>query len=131
MSIKRELSNLRDADLWSILLFALTRLKNDAEYSALSELAYVLDRKNMLRLCEYFGGQTIRIPTADELEYLIYGMLLYQYVDIEHQSFEGALNSIAQQSKFENKFEKKELKKFYQTLKETLSSYEFETRSSI
>ena len=84
MSIKQELEKLKAPDLWSLMLFVLYKVRDIPEYSSLSELAYVLDEKNMLRLCEYFGGTTITIPTIDEMEKMIYGLLLYYYV--EHQN---------------------------------------------
>ena len=81
--IKQNLDNLKSADIYSMILFALYKLIDIPEYSALSELAYVLDRKNLLNLCEYFGGITIKIPTIDELTELTDALLLYQYVKID------------------------------------------------
>ena len=95
MSIKSELGKLRDQDLWSIMLFVLYKVREVPEYSALSELAYILDKKNMLKLCEYFGGCTITIPKIEELENMIYGLLLYQYADVEHILFEDAVELIS------------------------------------
>lgn len=74
---KVELDTLRDKDIYSLVMFALFKLRDIPEYSSLSELAYVLDRENMLKLCEYFGGLTIRIPTIDELESILYSLVLY------------------------------------------------------
>ena len=82
MKIKENLLTLHDMDRWSLILFVLYKLKNIPEYSTISELAYVLDKDNLLKLCEYFGGITIKIPTVDELELLIYSLVLYQYVNI-------------------------------------------------
>jgi hypothetical protein len=47
------------------------------DYMVLSELVYVLDKDNLLKLCEYFGGSTIKIPTIKELESIVYSLLLY------------------------------------------------------
>lgn len=69
------------------------------EYSSLSELVYVLDKENLLNLCEFFGGQTIYIPTIDELETLTYSLLLYHYVKIEHMEYSEALKLIGHESK--------------------------------
>ena len=71
MSINKELSKLKETDIWSLLMFVLYKVKDTEEYSSLSELSYVLDKRNMLKLCEYFGGSTLYIPTIDELERLI------------------------------------------------------------
>ena len=77
---KVEIDTLRDKDLYSLVLFALFKLRDIPEYSALSELAYILDKDNMLKLCEYFGGLTLKIPTIEELEGILYSLVLYQQV---------------------------------------------------
>ena len=65
MTIKEELNQLKETDVYSMLLFVLYKMRGIEEYSILSELAYILDKKNLLNLCEYFGGLTIKIPTID------------------------------------------------------------------
>ena len=87
MSIKRELDNLTEADIYSLMLFALYKTNELPEYSSLSQLSYILDKDNLLKLCEYFGGTTIRIPTVSELELLLNSLLVYQLVDIEKQNY--------------------------------------------
>ena len=96
------------------------------EYSSISELAYVLDKKNLLNLCEYFGGQTITIPTIDELESLIYSLLLYQYVKIEHMDYNEAIQLIGHESK-----DLRAVKANYRKLVEVLDDYTFQVRSDI
>lgn len=58
------------------------------EYSSIAELVYILDKDNMLNLCEYFGGQTIKIPTIKELESLVYSLLLFQYTKIDNMDYD-------------------------------------------
>jgi len=77
-----ELLSIKELDIYSLILFALFKLRDIPDYLVLSELIYVLDKDSMLKLCEYFGGTTIHIPTIDELESILYSLLLYQYVDI-------------------------------------------------
>lgn len=89
--IKKELQKLNDTDLWSLMLFVLYKVKEVPEFAGLSELAYVLDKKNMLKLCEYFGGTTITVPRVEEMEELIYSLLLYQYVKIDGIEFDDAI----------------------------------------
>lgn len=89
--IKKELQKLNDTDLWSLMLFVLYKVKEIPEYSGISELAYVLDKKNMLKLCEYFGGTTIHVPRVEEFEEMLYTLLLYQYTKIENISFDDAI----------------------------------------
>ena len=68
---KDSLKQLNSSDTYSLILFCLYKIKNNEKYSTLSELAYVLDKDNLLKLCEYFGGLTIKIPTIDEIESLV------------------------------------------------------------
>ena len=126
MAIKNELQKLKQVDIWSLMLFVLYNFQKVPEYSALSELAYILDEKNMLKLCEYFGGQTIHIPTIDQLEETIYGMLLYQYVDIEKIPMEEAIKLIRA-----DKSKEKAIKNNYKSLKYVLTNYELSSRSKL
>lgn len=122
MSIRSELSKFNETDIWSLLLFVLYKIKDTAEFSAISELAFVLDKKNLLKLCEYFGGCTITIPTVDELESMIYGLLLYQYIDIEGLEFNDALHKLSGTS------DQQKAKKAYRGIKDVLSNYEISSR---
>lgn len=126
MSIKEELLQLKQTDIWSLMLFVLYNFQTVPEYSSISELAYVLDEKNMLKFCEYFGGQTIKVPTIDELEHTLYAMLIYQYVDIEHVSLEESLQLLKV-----DKIKQKEIKSCYLTLKKVLNNYSFSSRSHL
>jgi len=123
MRIKTELGKLKESDLWSLILFVLFKVKDIPEYSCLSELAYILDQKNMLKLCEYFGGCTITIPTVEEFENIVYGLLLYQYVVIEKINYDNALEMVAR-----NNIDMKEVKKSYLKIQEVLEQYEFTSR---
>lgn len=91
MKVKSEIQNLNKDDLFSLILFTLYQLTGNPEYTVSSELAYVLDRKNFLRLCEYFGGITIRIPTISEIEELTCALLVYQFANIDQLPLEEAL----------------------------------------
>lgn len=126
MSIRTELEKLKQVDIWSLMLFVLYNFQKLPEYSALSELAYILDHKNLLKLCEYFGGQTITIPTIDQLEETIYGMLLYQYVDIEKMDEKDAVLLLRV-----DKSKEKTIKNCYRALKYILSNYELSAREHI
>ena len=126
MPIKQELTKLKKIDIWSLMLFVLYNFQKIPEYSAISELAYVLDEKNMLKLCEYFGGQTIKIPTIDELEITLYAMLLYQYIDVEKLSEEDALSAITIDRSL-----LKPVKACYSTMKNTLKNYNITSRGTL
>ena len=120
MTIKEELNNLKETDVYSMLLFVLYKMKNIEEYSVLSELAYVLDKQNLLNLCEYFGGLTIKIPTIDELESLLNSLLLYQYIEIDGLSYEDAVKKIGFES-----YDLRKVKKDYLKIVNILNNYSF------
>ena len=93
-TINTKLNNLKESDMWNFILFTLFKLRELPEYSAISELAYVLDKQNLINLCEYFGGLTLTIPTIDDLELTIQALLVYQYVECDHMSFEQAIQKL-------------------------------------
>lgn len=118
--IRTNIENLKQVDFYSLLLFALYKSTDIPEYSSLSQLAYVLDKNNLLNLCEYFGGQTITIPTISEMESLIYSLLLYQYVKIDGMDYEKACELIGHEST-----ELRQVKKHFHELCEVLEHYTF------
>ena len=120
MKIKEELSKLKEMDIYSLILFALFKLRDTEEYSTLSELAFILDKENLLKLCEFFGGVTLTIPTIDELENMVYSLVLYQYVDIDNMNYDDAIKVIGHKSK-----DLRAVKSNYNNLKEILSKYNF------
>ena len=126
MSIKQELQKLKEPDIWGFMLFALYKIKEIPEYSSISEMAYILDKSNFLRLCEYFGGCTIKIPTVQEIELLLYGLLLYQYVEIDKIPINDAF--ILMQN---SDYSVKEIKNSYNKIKELLTNYELSNRTSV
>lgn len=91
---KQDLEKLKETDIYSLILFALYKMHEIPEYSSLSELAYALDKNSLLNLCELFGGQTITIPTVEELESITYSLVLYQLTAIENIDYEDALNTL-------------------------------------
>ena len=95
-------------------------MTDNPEYSSISQLSYVLDKDNLLNLCVYFGGQTIKIPTTYELESLVYALLLYQHVKIDGMEYEKALNLIGHESE-----ELREVKKNYKHICNIMSKYSF------
>ncbi len=126
MNIKQELTKLKQLDIWSLMLFVLYNFQNIPEYSSISELAYILDQKNLLKLCEYFGGQTIKVPTIDQLEETLYAMLLYQYIDVEKIPEKDAINLLHVE-----KTKEKAIKSSYQALKYVLTNYSITPRGRI
>lgn len=126
MSTKTELEQFNELDLWSIMLFALYQVKDAPEYSGISELAYILDKKNLLKLCEYFGGQTLTIPTINQLELMLYGLLMYQYVHIKNVPYEEALELLKGAE-----YDARDIRFSYLRIKNTLDNYDFTSRNKI
>ena len=123
MNIKEELSKLKEADIYSLMAFALFKSKNTPELSPISELPYLLSMEDLLRLCEYFGGLTITIPTIDEFEEFTYALLAYQRVKIDNEDEETVFKDIASQfSRMTS------VKEYYGHLCRVLSEYKFVAR---
>ena len=120
MNISKELNNLTEADIYSLMLFALYKTNELPEYSSLSQLSYILDKENLLKLCEYYGGTTLRIPTIRELELLLNSLLVYQLVDIENNPLDEILESMRIKTGSNT-----EIKRNYFVIKELLSKYNF------
>ena len=120
MSIKTELNNLKNADIYSLLMFTLYQCRHSNEYSSLSELAYILDEKNLLGLCEYFGGTTITIPTIEELELLLCGLSVFKSIHIDHLTTEESLLPYAN-----HKFTVDEIKNSYLQISYVMENYKF------
>ena len=120
MSIKTELNNLKNADIYSLLLFTLFQCRNTNEYSALSELAYILDEKNLLNLLEYYGGMTITIPKIEDLELLLCGLSVYRSVVIDKSTVNESL------VKYTNhKFKLEDIKEAYLQIVNVMTNYSF------
>ena len=123
MAIKADLNLLKTKDIYSLILFALFKLKDISEYSPLSELAYLLDKESLFNICEYFGGLTIKIPTIDELEILVYALILYTKININGEDKESVFSEL----NFENK-DFKIVCNTYNNLSKVLKNYSFSTR---
>lgn len=120
MRIKEELLNLKKVDIYSLLLFVLFQIKQIPEYSSLTELVYLLDKNSVLKLCQYFGGTTLQIPTLEELEVLVYSVLLYNYINIENKGMEESLKLLGC-----SKDKLREVKKNYIRISKLLERYTF------
>lgn len=120
MKVKEELAKLKDVDVYSLMLFAMFKLRDIPEYSSLSELVYILDKESLLKLCEYFGGLTLKIPTIDELESIIYSLVLYQFVNIDGMDYDEAVKIIGHRA---NKL--RQVKNDYVRICEILEKYDF------
>ena len=76
--ITKNINVLKEQDDLNKILFFIYKLSNDPEYSYLSELIYVLDKKSLINFCTIFGGCTIKVPTLEDLEYYSKTLLVYK-----------------------------------------------------
>jgi hypothetical protein len=120
MSVKTELNKLKTEDIYSLLLFTLYKSTNSPEYSALSQLAFILDEHSLLNLCEYFGGITITIPKIEELEELLKGLDIYKQVHIDGKSADEVFAGI---NATDAEIDK--LKQSYVSLSSVMANYDF------
>lgn len=86
------LSGLEKEDVFSVATALLYTLKDTPEYSVVSELFYILDYDNFIKLIRYFGGLEIRIPSSAEISELLKVLLLYQYRNVEELPWKEALS---------------------------------------
>ena len=64
--MNKELSITEELD-FQYLLELLPPLENEPEFAWLPELFSIIGAKNLITLCKYAGGETITIPTLDQL----------------------------------------------------------------
>ena len=93
-SIKKSLNNLHLSDIYSLMLFILFKVQEIPEYAVASELCYLLDGANMTRLLTYFAGKTVTFPTEAEMTTVTNALLMYQYINIDGETFTAAQNKL-------------------------------------
>lgn len=93
-SIKQNLNNLHLSDIYSLMLFILFKVQEIPEYAVISELCYLLDGANMTRLLTYFAGKTVTFPTEAEMTVVTNALLMYQYINIDGETFTAAQNKL-------------------------------------
>ena len=93
-SIKQNLNSLHLSDIYSLMLFVLFKVQEVPEYAVTSELCYLLDGANMTRLLTYFAGITVTFPTEAEMTTVTNALLLYQYINIDGETFTSAQNKL-------------------------------------
>ena len=100
-SIKKDINNLHLSDIYSLMLFILFKVQEIPEYAVTSELCYLLDGANMTRLLTYFAGRTIKFPTESDLAVVTNALLMYQYINIDGETFVSAQNKLGELTKKE------------------------------
>ena len=95
-SIKKNLNSLHLSDIYSLMLFVLFKVQDIPEYAVTSELCYLLDGANMTRLLTYFAGKTVTFPTEAEMTTVTNALLMYQYINIDGETFTSAQNKLGE-----------------------------------
>ena len=119
-NIDRALNELKLTDIYSMLLFALFKLKDDEKYSTLSELCYVIDNESFINLLQYFGGKTITFPTIKEFKDLVDALCLYELVNIDQMDYSRALKDLEIDTK-----RMEQLSAIYNKICDILKKYDF------
>lgn len=125
-SIKKSLDTLHLSDIYSLMLFILFKIQEIPEYAVASELCYLLDGANMTRLLTYFAGKTVTFPTEEEMTRVTNALLMYQYINIDGDTFTAAQNKL---EKLTNK-EKERVTELYVQILPIMKQYNID-RSQI
>ena len=118
--IDRALQDLKLTDIYSILLFAIFKLKDDPKYSTLSELCYVIDNDSFINMLQYFGGKTVTFPTLSEFKDLVDALCLYELVNIDKMDYARAIKDLGIEKDRMDK-----LSPLYQKFCDILANYDF------
>lgn len=74
---------LKDEIDFCFLLALLPTLKGMPEYACLPELFSIVGHEKLIELCKYAGGESIKIPTLEELSESIQALKWYYMVFVE------------------------------------------------
>lgn len=119
-NIVESLNEMNEKDIYSMMLFALYKLKDDPAYSVLSELIYLVDKESLLKLLSVFEGMIIKIPRLSDLKTLVAALEVYQMVNVEGMEFKEAIKIVKTDEVFEG-----EIKQAYFKICSVLSEYSF------
>lgn len=86
----KELSISEELD-FQYLLQLLPPLEDTNEFSWLPELFSIVGARNLITLCKYAGGETITIPTLEQLSSDIDALQWYYDVYITHKKSVGEI----------------------------------------
>lgn len=66
------------------LLGLMPPLHDEPEFAWLPELFSIIGHESLLTLCKYAGGETIKIPTLDQVSKSIEALQMFYDIDIKH-----------------------------------------------
>lgn len=85
-------------DTYSMALMLLYASSDNPQYTIINELAYLLDHDSFVNFIKYFEGQTIKIPTFNEIIDALNLLLLFQYYKVENKSWKDSLDLVGIES---------------------------------
>lgn len=88
--MSKELSITEELD-FQYLLQLLSPLEDTPEFSWLPELFSIIGAKNLITLCKYAGGETIKLPTLEQLSRDIDALQWYYDVYITKKKSSGEI----------------------------------------
>jgi len=119
-NIEKALNEIEKPDAYTVILFALWKIKDIPEYLTLSEISYILDNKSLIDFLDYYGGMTIKVPTKEEFQLVVNALILYECVNIEHMDLAKALKTLGKKEE-----DIKEIKEAYFKVCEVLADFDF------
>lgn len=66
------------------LLSLMMPLEDNEQFAWLPELFSIIDIDALLLLCKYAGGETIKVPTLDQMDKCVTSLQWFYDVDIKH-----------------------------------------------
>lgn len=118
--IAEHLAILNKKDTWSLLLFALYKLRDDPDWLTLSELSYILESDDLVRFLSYFEGLTITIPKLRDLRLMLATFTVYRLTAFEGIDLDAAIKGLNS-----DEFSKDEIKQTYLKVLNVVRDYEF------
>lgn len=116
--LRTTVEDLTKPDTYSLILFAISKLKDIPEYQGLCELSYILDNNSLVNFLDYYGGMTIKVPTKAEFRQIVDALLIYEYVNIEGNKLSAAGKDL-------NITLTNDVKETYSKLSEIIKDYNF------
>lgn len=117
-NMMKALDALSERDVYSLLLFALYRLRGVPEYATLSELAFVLKHDDLVRFLKVFAGATLKVPTMRDLETAIAGLLAYQAADLGGEPLASAIREAS------GALPQRDVREAYRAVKAAMAGFE-------
>lgn len=74
--------DLKETSDFACLLELMMPLENEPQYACLPELFAILGHEKLLLLAKYAGGTVVKIPTVEEITYLVESLQWYYNIHV-------------------------------------------------